>query len=283
MFVIQIDYMNLKKIAQSGQCFRMHMINDTHAELVAFGHYLQIAQLEDNNYAFSCSEEDFNNIWYNYFDLNRDYESIIRDIDEDDEYLIKSAQYSYGIRILKQEPFETLISYIISQRRSIPSIMTSVERLAALYGKRIDLDSLELDNTIFVKPLKENYYSFPSSMDLDEISIADIKELGVGYRADYIYDAIKRINCNKIDLLQFYNLSDEELMTVLLDMYGVGIKVANCVMLYAYSRTNSFPIDVWMKRILDKYYNGVFDLNRYKDSNGILQQLMFYYERTKSV
>lgn len=283
MFTIKINYLDLKKIAMSGQCFRMHMIDDTHAELVALGRYLQIADLGDSKYVFSCSEKEFNDIWYNYFDLSRDYDSIIKNIDEDDEYLRLASEYSYGIRILRQEPFETLISYIISQRRSIPSIMTSVERLATRYGKEIRLDDIELDDKIFAKPIKEKYYSFPSSYELEEVSVSDIRELGVGYRAEYIFDAIKRINCNKVNLLQFYDLSDEELLNSLLDMHGVGVKVANCVMLYAYSRTHSFPIDVWMKRILDKYYNGIFDLDHYKDSNGILQQLMFYYERTKSV
>lgn len=283
MYVTTINYMDLEKIALSGQCFRMHMIDKEHAELVAYGKYLQIAKLPDNKYAFSCTEDEFNSIWYNYFDLDRDYEAIIRDIDVDDNYLISASEYSYGIRILRQEAFETLISYIISQRRSIPSIMTSVERLSSKYGKKINISDLKLDYKIFAKPIKNEYYSFPSPAELDFAQISDYKDMGVGYRADYIFDAVKKINCNRINLLQFYDLTDEELFKALMDMHGVGIKVTNCVMLYAYSRTKAFPIDVWIQRILDRYYNGYFDLNKYGNSNGILQQLMFYYERTKSV
>ncbi len=283
MFITQIKYMDLRKIAESGQCFRMHMIDDTHAELVAYGRYLQIAKLEDNNYAFSCSENEYKYIWAEYFDISGDYENIIRKIHSDDAFLTEAAHYSYGIRILRQEHFETLISYIISQRKSIPSIMTAVERIAEQYGEIITVDKEIFGNHIFEKPLKEKYYSFPSPSNLDQADIAALRQLGVGYRAEYIYDAVKRINTNMLNLTELENKDDSSLFNSLLEILGVGKKVANCIMLYSYARTARFPVDVWIQRILDKYYNGSFDENIYGDANGILQQLMFYFERTKSV
>ncbi|MCQ2482892.1 MAG: DNA-3-methyladenine glycosylase 2 family protein [Clostridia bacterium] len=283
MFITQIKYMNLRKIAESGQCFRMHMTDDTHAELVAYNRYLQIAELEDNNYAFSCSEKEFKTIWAEYFDLSGDYEGTIRKIRPDDAFLTEAAQYSYGIRILKQEHFETLISYIISQRKSIPSIMTSVERIAEQYGNIITIDNEVFENHIFAKPLKKKYYSFPNPQELDKADITALRRLGVGYRAEYIYDAVKRINTNMLNLTELEKCDDSSLYERLLDIHGVGKKVANCVMLYSYARTKRFPIDVWIQRILDKYYDGSFDENIYGDSNGILQQLMFYFERTKGI
>lgn len=283
MFITTIEYMDLHKIANSGQAFRIHRIDDTHVELVAFGRYLQIAKLQNNQFAFSCDESEFYSIWYSYFDLNRDYINIINSIDSKDKFLTNAAQYGYGIRILNQDYFETLISYIISQRKSIPSIMTSVERLAAHYGHRINIESIELDNIFFVKPLKNEYYSFPNSSDLSNITIKELEQLGVGYRAEYIYDAVHRINSGLINLYKLDEADDDSLYNSLIEIKGVGKKVANCVMLFAYGRTARFPIDVWIQRVVDKYYDGAFNESIYGEANGILQQLMFYAERTQRV
>ena len=134
MVIRKIDFFDMHKIADSGQAFRIKGIDGTHTELIAFGRYLQVADLGNNEFAFSCSEKEFTSIWEEYFDLKRNYSSIVRSIDPKDDYLKNAARFSEGIRILKQEPFETTISYIISQRRSIPSITTSVERISKLCG-----------------------------------------------------------------------------------------------------------------------------------------------------
>ena len=279
MITRTIPFFDPHKIALSGQAFRFNIIDDSHVELIACGNYLQIAAVGDDDFAFSCSEEDFEKIWKDYFDIDRDYVKVFHSIDENDEYLKDAAAFGYGIRILKQEPFETLISYIISQRRSIPAIMTSVERICEKYGKKIKAPSL---SDPFVKPTKKCYYAFPTCKELSKASLNDIADMGVGYRDRYIIEAIHDIDCGKIDLKSLKDKSDDELFTVLTSMFGVGTKVANCVMLFGFNRTGRFPIDVWIQRILDKYYGGKFDTTPYPDTAGIMQQFMFFYERTIS-
>lgn len=266
----------MHKIADSGQAFRIRNIDDTHTELTAFGRYLQVVRTGKDEFAFSCSEKEFSLIWEKYFDLDRDYVSIVNSIDPEDRYLNDAAAFSSGIRILKQDIFETTISYIISQRRSIPSITTSVERISALCGRKIAVPKLEKP---FVKPLKDEYYTFPSPSELASLSLEDITGTGVGYRAPYIAQAAAGFNDGRLDPDSLAALDDEALYKALTAMYGVGTKVANCVMLFAFARTSRFPIDVWLKRIVDRYYCGEFDCTKYPETAGIMQQFMFYYER----
>ncbi len=278
MVTRRIDFFDMHKIADSGQAFRIRDIDGTHTELVAFGRYLQVADLGNSEFAFSCDEKDFISIWKDYFDLGRDYVSIARSVDSKDKYLKEAAGFSTGIRILKQEPFETTISYIISQRRSIPSITTSVERISALCGKKIPAPKLKAP---FVKPLKDEYYAFPSPAELSSLSPKDIEGTGVGYRAPYIVQAAEGFNDGLLDPKALSKLDDEALYKALMAMFGVGTKVANCVMLFAYARTARFPVDVWIQRIVDRYYNGCFDCSKYPETAGIMQQFMFYYERRR--
>lgn len=272
----QIDFFDPNKIALSGQAFRIHPIDETHTETVAFGRYLQIASLGNDRYAFSCSEEDFDKIWSSYFDLDTNYKSIVDTVDSTDSYLQSAINYGYGIRILKQDVFEATISYIISQRRSIPSITTCVDRLSELKGKKIVLP--ELDEH-FAKPLKKEYYSFPTYEELKDITSDELNSIGAGYRTAYIMAAVNDFMSGKLDTAQMHSCKDEQLYEVLSSMYGVGAKVANCIMLFAFHRTGRFPIDVWVQRIQDKYYGGSFDCSLYPDTAGIMQQFMFFYER----
>ncbi len=273
-----IHFFAPEKIALSGQVFRFRVIDDTHTEVVAFGRYLQIASLGDDRYAFSCPEDEFDRIWHGYFDLSRDYEAICDSIDPDDTYLCDACSFGYGIRILKQDVWETVISYIISQRRSIPSIMTSVDRISRMYGKKIKVPKL---GDPFVKPLFDEYYSFPAVDEISSATLADITSTGVGYRAEYIMCAIDDFRSGKITEDMLESLDDDRLYDVLLSMRGVGCKVANCIMLYGLARCGRFPIDVWMDRIIKAHYSGHFDYTKYPGTCGIMQQFMFYYERNR--
>ena len=276
MFTKNIDFFDPIKIADSGQAFRIHTIDDTHTELVAFGRYLQIADLGNNEFAFSCSEEEFNDIWYEYFDLDTDYEKVVKKIDKNDEFLTESAKFGHGIRILKQEVFETVISYIISQRRSIPSITTCVDRLSELAGTEIKLPKLEEP---FVKPMKKEYFAFPTVKQLSKLTPEQINNIGAGYRTAYIISATEDFNSGKLNAESLKKLNNDELYEALINMYGVGVKVANCIMLFAFHRVGRFPVDVWIKRIEDTYYNGHFPTSEYPGISGVLQQFMFYFIR----
>ena len=278
MVTAKIDFLDLLKVADSGQAFRIRVIDDAHVELVAFGRYLQIADLGKDTFAFSCDEIEFEDIWKPYLDLDRDYGRIVKSIDKNDEYLMAAAKFGKGIRILKQDIFETTISYIISQRRSIPSITTSVERISKLCGKKIKAPKLE---SPFVAPLEKEYYAFPTPEELNKLPYKDLENTGVGYRAPYIARAAEEFSSGKLDPDALSSLSDDALYKALTAMYGVGTKVANCVMLFAFARTGRFPVDVWIQRIEDRYYNGHFDCTPYPDTAGIMQQFMFYYERRK--
>lgn len=279
MIIREIGFFSPARIADSGQAFRIKMIDDAHCELVAIGRYLQIADLGDNKFAFSCSEEEFGSVWHEFFDLGRDYEEVIRTIAPDDDYLRRAASFGYGIRILKQDVFETVISYIISQRRSIPSIMTSVERISELCGREIPAPEL---TEPFVRPSRDVFYAFPTPSELSQIAFEAIQDTGVGYRAPYIARASEEFSNGKLDAASLSALSDEELYKALMSMYGVGTKVANCIMLFAFARTGRFPVDVWIQRIMDRYYGGAFDTSPYPDTAGIMQQFMFYYERRRN-
>ena len=272
-----ISFFDPVKIAISGQAFRFKILDDSHVEVVAFGRYLQIASLGNDSYAFSCSEKEFKKIWEPYFHLDFDYQAAVDSIDEDDEYLRAAADFSRGIRILRQDSWETLISFIISQRRSIPSIMTSVERLCEFTG--IEAKMPKSLGKPFVKPSKEVFYSFPCRNEMSSMSLEDIAGLGVGYRADYIRSAVDF----DPDLKAWEEYSNEELYDALLSLRGVGKKVADCVMLFAFARFARFPVDVWMQRIQDKYYGGSFDISGYPDTAGIMQQFMFFYERMNKI
>ena len=276
MHTEHIDFFDPAKIADSGQAFRIHTIDDTHTELVAFGKYLQIASLGNNDFAFSCTEKEFKDIWFDYFDLGTDYVSVVKSIDKDDDFLNAAASFGGGIRILKQDVFETIISYIISQRRSIPSITTCVDRLSALAGTKIKPPKLEAP---FVKPLKNEYYAFPSVKQASTLTAEELNSIGAGYRTAYIMSAVKDFESGKLVPEQMKKLDDDELYEALTAMHGVGVKVANCAMLFGFHRTGRFPIDVWIKRIEDRYYNGHFEAERYPETAGILQQFMFYYIR----
>lgn len=276
MFTTHIDFFDPVKIADSGQAFRIHPIDETHTETVAFGRYLQIASLGNGDYAFSCTEDEFNDIWYDYFDLGTDYLQMVKKIDKNDKFLSDAAAFGYGIRILNQDVFETVISYVISQRRSIPSITTCVDRFSELKGKKIKVPKLEEP---FVKPLKKEYYAFPSVYEAAKITPAQLDGIGAGYRTAYIVSAIEDFNSGKLDPSSMCLLSDDDLYEALMSMYGVGVKVANCVMLFAFHRIGRFPVDVWIKRIEDRYYDGHFETSQYPGISGVLQQFMFYFIR----
>ena len=238
--MMEIDF---KKIVHSGQCFRAQDLGDKF-RFVSKDKILYIKQGEDIADSF----------WRNYFDLDKNY-----NIDVEGEFLSKAKAYSQGIRILKQDPFETLISFIISQRRSIPAIRTCVERICETCGVEQD-----------------GVYLFPTPKDLAN---ADISDCGLGYRHDYVKNAAKLVSYGDIDLEAFRKLSTEDLMYELTSIRGVGEKVANCVALFGYHKIEAFPVDVWISRVQDRYYNGRFPVEKYPGFAGVLQQYIFYFIR----
>ena len=259
MFKLSSKYLDMRKIADSGQIFRFNKIADEGYDLIAADKHLRIKKLieneEANTYELDCSEKEYNEIWKEYFDMDTDYGIYTKNLDPEDEYLLKACEYSKGIRILKQDKWEMLISFIISQRKSIPAIKSSIEK---------------------------DIYAFPKPEAILNADDTLLEACGLGYRLPYIRAAARAVLEEGVDLYNLDNLSDEELVDKLKEFKGVGVKVANCVLLFAYHRIGAFPIDVWVEKILNNHYNGNFPMERYKGYAGVLQQYMFFYEREMS-
>jgi len=274
MFRIQYPYLDMKKIAESGQIFRFNVYDDEYS-LVA-GDKLLFIKEDDDGYILSCSESEFEEFWIDYFDLRLDYSDFEKNIPADDLFLTNAAEYSYGIRILNQDKWEMLISFIISQRKSIPAIKSSIEKLARTYGKKIDMQVPD-----FIKNIDKNseFFAFPTPKALADASIDDLNACSLGYRSPYIEASAKAVYRGDIDLEALSKLDDNELLAALMSLKGVGIKVANCVALFGYHRIAAFPIDVWIKRMIDEHYDGEFPLKLYDGYAGVIQQYIFYYGR----
>ena len=267
MLAVPVQNLSLSDIAVSGQCFRWKPEKDGY-QIIAFGKTLHAAQSSDESMLYlDCSEIEYRQYWESYFDLATDYEAIIRAIPEDDAYLRAAADCGQGIRILRQDSWETLVSFLLSQRKSIPAIRQSVEKLCAAAGQII------AENT------EGPIYAFPSPAEIMKISDETLRTCGLGYRAPYIRRAA--MACAAQDRLpeRLQTLSDNALFDTLCGFYGVGRKIALCTMLFGFHRLNAFPVDVWMNRIAQRHYPGGFPLERYAPWAGVMQQYMFAYER----
>lgn len=264
------DDFNLDVIAESGQCFRWHKNLDGSYNILSQGKFLQVKQhVESKAIECSCSEEEFYHFWSDYFDLKTCYKAIRQAVPASDAFLFAAAQQETGIRILHQDPWEMLITFIISQRKSIPAIKKSVEALCRKAGSELKI----LDGTIM--------HTFPTPGELSKLSMEDLNECGLGYRSRYVYDVTQVVATSQFDMLGIEKLDDDNLCRTLQTLTGVGKKVANCVMLFGYHRLNAFPQDVWINRILEDKYPQGFSFDAYKPYNGVMQQYMFEYYRQR--
>ena len=215
-----------------------------------------------------CDQAEFDALWRNYFDLDTDYAVIRAKADPEDLFLKRACAYGQGIRMLRQDPWEMLISFIISQRKNIPAIQFCIEALAERYG-----DLLEVTG-------EKRHYSFPSAPRLAALSEWEFLACSLGYRAKYVLAAARMVASGALDLDAIAALPDDALFSALLAVPGVGEKVANCVMLFGYHRLSRFPRDVWIIRVEEREYDGAFPTERYPFDAGALQQYIFYYARS---
>lgn len=264
MYEIELEDFSIENIADSGQCFRICPEEDGFL-VNAFGKILKIWHLGPK-YRFSTDEEEFNNLWRGYFDLNVDYGEYRSLALPDDKYLRDAMRFGRGIRILNQDPWEMLISFIISQRKSIPAIRTSIERLSRAFGE-------DIDGTHFAFPLPET---------LAEADTDALRSCGLGYRASYVRSAAMNVVGNVLDLYKMRRLKTFDLMGKLMELRGVGVKVASCVALFGFHRLDVLPVDVWMKRVIENEYGGHFP-TQYQPYAGVIQQYMFNYARYRKV
>ena len=269
MYKITIDNMDLKQIAESGQCFRWKQIeekdNTYKYNIAAFGKSLDISQ-KGNEFELSCDEAEWNAIWRDYFDLDTDYGQIADKINtSDDDHLKLAYSKGSGIRILKQDLWEMVVTFMISQNNNIPRITKSVELLCERSGIKTD---------------NGKGYAFPKPGQVPE-EIFEDRSMGFGYRADYLREiyAFAEANLDWLDNLR--KLSYDDAMNTLLERKGIGKKVANCICLFGLHHVEAFPIDTHVKQLLAEHYRDGFDFDRYEGVAGIIQQYLFYYELIK--
>lgn len=252
---------DLKNTFECGQCFRWNenadgsysgIVGNKYTEIFRDGEFIVIA---------NANESDYQNIWERYFDLNVCYDDIKRELVSLDSRLKRAVDSIDGIRILNQNPWETLCSFIISQNNNIPRIKGIVERLCENFGENIG-----------------NGYTFPSAEKIAALDVNDLAPLRAGFRARYITDAAEKVASGEVNLDNMRENPIEDCRKELMKITGVGAKVAECTLLYGFHRLEAFPIDVWMKKALATLFSGVSpdSLGQYA---GIAQQYIFHYSR----
>ena len=283
---------NIKQILECGQCFRWQRVTDTDYIVVSNRRVIEIIQEDDEVIIHNTNMNDFKNIWENYFDLNTEYEPLKEELSKD-ELLKQAIEFGYGIRLLNQDPFEMVISFIISARNSIPSIMKTIKKISEKFGDKIEYKG-------------EVYYAFPTPEQLKNATLEDIQETGASFRSKYIIDTIYNINMaleakksgNLTDELKRYDLDyimslpTDECHVALQAFKGVGAKVADCIMLFSMGKKSAFPVDVWIKRAMIHFYVApdvslnkirVFGREKFGELSGLAQQYLFYYARENNI
>lgn len=258
------DLFDLEKIADCGQCFRAVPLGGGAYRFISGAQVLYIRRISGEVYDVSCGPDIWTRFWSPYFDLDRNYRALEKAIPAEDVFLRRAARAGAGIRILRQDPWETLVTFIISQRKSIPAIRSVVEALCGRYGTelRTPTEALRL---------------FPTAAQLKDVRAEDYMACKAGYRAPYLCDAVRQVLSGSLDLTAIASLPDEALLAALQQVRGVGVKVASCVALFAYGRTACAPVDTWISRIIRQEYRGRAPFPRYGDGAGIMQQYFFYY------
>ena len=261
---VTLDWFDPVKIMNSGQCFRMVSLGADTVETVAFGRRIAVTALGSGQFAFGCSEAEFASLWRPYFDLDRDYRALLSSAPAGDAFLSRALAAGEGLRILRQEPWETLCAFILSQRKHLKAIRACVEALCAKFGEPLDGTGRN---------------AFPTPERLAAAAECDARSCGLGYRAPYITAAARRVASGEADLTALAALPDGELFTALLAFHGVGVKVADCVMLFGYSRLSRAPVDVWIQRVITEEYGGVNPFPAYGPYAGVYQQYLFMLRR----
>ena len=272
--------LDLSKTFDCGQCFRFEPVENSRHECewggIAHGRAVSFASEGDKLYIYNAKEGDFYSVWRHYLGLDTDYDAIERDIlsRSDSESLAKAVEYGRGIRILAQEHWETLCSFIISQNNNIKRITKTIEKTCELIGEK------RLSNF-------GEYYAFPTASAFLTLSDGDYKALGYGYRAKFIKNLATMI-VNGFDVNAFSSLDYSALITSLTAILGVGEKVANCVSLFGFSKMESFPVDTWIEKIYREDLLGTLTdrkkitkelTQKFGAYSGYYQQYLFYYKR----
>lgn len=255
-----VECLDLDLTLDCGQAFRWVKNDDNSWSGVVKGVYLNISKNGNTVILKNTTKENYENIWKDYFDFEKDYTEICNTLKQD-KLIAPTVDEYYGIRILNQDSWEALCSFVISQQNNIKRIKGIIDRLCKAYGDEIC----------------NGFYSFPSAERLSKLTVEDFEALGTGYRAKYLERLSKSVANGEIDFKKIKALSLDDARKELLSIYGVGIKVANCALLFGFGFYDAFPVDVWMKRVMEYYPDGLPDC--FNGIGGIAQQYLFHWAR----
>lgn len=260
---------NALRVFDCGQCFRFDIANGV-IDGIALGKRIKISQDKDTVTMIGISSAEYSAIWQKYLDLDEDYgainDDILKKFGKYNDTIHKAINAAAGIRILRQDHWEALCSFIISQNNNIPRIKKIISDMSRALGEEF-------------LSMGEKCYAFPTPEAIVSAGTDALTELKMGFRARYVMDAARRVLDGSTDLKAIEEMSFEDGEKYLMEICGVGKKVADCTLLYGYHKTKAFPIDVWIRRVLDKYYPDGIDLSYLGDFAGIAQQYLFFYER----
>lgn len=280
-----LNHFNIRQILESGQVFRFEKISDYSYLLNAKQKLIKITQKTESSSAiiYNTNVSEVDEIWIPYFDIDTDYHHIAQVLTQKDEYMKLAVHFGEGIRILRQDPWEMLISFIISQNKAIPHIKECIRLITQQFGMPLE----QIDG------MDRHYYSFPTPKELSKATEEELRACKVGFRAPYIMDACRKVLNGDIILNDLYIMPIEEAKEALMRIKGVGPKIADCILLFAYSKTEVFPTDVWIKRVIEGFYfEGremplseiqTFAKSYFGDLAGYAQQYLFYYGREQAL
>lgn len=267
--VSELKDFNLTEILECGQCFRFEKLGDLKYTITALGKTITAEQTGDTLTLSNCTLIEFDQKWHHYFDLETDYSEIKDAISQNDEIMQAAVGYAGGIRLLNQEPYECLLSFIISQNNNIPRIKGIISAMSQKYGT---------DN------------NFPTLEELQNVTEDELFALKMGFRNKYIYDAVKCLKSGKVTLDHLFDTDTDAARNELIKIKGVGPKVADCVLLFSLGHRDVFPIDVWVRRVISNlYFDGkeqslktiaAFAKDKWGNLAGYAQQYLFYFARS---
>lgn len=280
-------------IFECGQSFRWVKQKDESYDGVAFGKYINVSLQDEKVVLKNTNYEDFVKIWYDYFDLGTDYDKIKEQLRKIDKNLEAAIEFGKGIRILRQELWETLISFIVSANNGIPRIMKIVEILAREYGEPVNTNQGLIDSfTCMIDEKELCKFSFPTAERLYRASIQELDVCKGGFRCKYIYNTARLVCEGHSNLKDLKEMTTFDAREELKKLQGVGPKVADCVLLYSGLKFDVFPTDVWVKRVMEELYFkreasfkeiNEFAERSYGDLKGFAQQYLFYYARENKI
>ncbi len=266
MLVVKRTNLDLAQICQSGQCFRMTERENGRFTVIAGNHFLEMEQCGEECRFYCGEEEEFETFWKPYFDLDVDYSAYIAQINPRDAYLQSAAQLGAGIRILRQDLWEMIVTFLISQQNNIVRIRRCVENICQAYGEKLVNDRGEV------------YYGFPKPEALADLDEDALKACNLGYRSKYVVRAAGSVVSGEFDLDVVREMPYKRAREELLKLYGVGEKVADCICLFGLHHLQAFPVDTHINQALEKHYKRGFPMRRYRGFQGVLQQYIFYFE-----